>query len=76
LEKTGPQERIVLGCLLLGFSLLGMSFVATSRVDARGTVLPPDMLTGRILQVIGIAVLVGTIMLAPRYFETKRAGGC
>jgi hypothetical protein len=72
---SSPRERIVLGFLLLGFSLVGLFAVSSSRLDVRGTFVRPDPLLARAALVAALLTLVVAAALSIGFFGLRAGLG-
>lgn len=67
-HKAAPQERFVLGILMIGTSLLGLSFVVGSRANLLSRNLGPMVGLARVLQLASLTAVVSVAALAISYY--------
>lgn len=70
-ERTTPQQRIVLGVLMLGCVVLGWSLMASIPGNAFGRSVPPVPFVTIPALIVGLLTVTGSVALAIRMYGTR-----
>jgi hypothetical protein len=69
--KASRRERIVIGFLFFGCCLLGVSGVASSPLDVRGSGVPPDVQLARVVLVVALLTMAAAVAYSFIYWGSK-----
>jgi hypothetical protein len=64
--STTPKEKVIMGTLLMGTVLIGVSLTCLAAINANGRNIPADKTNGLIIFILAVVTLVASIIISKK----------